>query len=333
MIQSYQGDHTVIRSVIRHVAFIVMLTALALVPTATPAALAQDATEVPTAGSESELAPQLPAVDLPTMNAMSYRFELESTWNGSGGTPQELPIYTYSPVNYSEEQVQQIADALEVEGELTSQGEGTFTVVGNGSIYTTPGLLQYVSSSEASDEELPDDSAAVAFARDWLRTANLLPANSGDGEVIATIESPARKIVAFKPANPSPLLSTSPGITVTVGPGGTVLEARISWANIEQGDMFRLRGEEDAFNDIASRQSYLDVSLPEDQFPQASQIKGTASYDSVSIAYSTSGAIGEQQYLQPVYVFKGTVTPEGSEESFPITAYVPAIVTGLQPVG
>ncbi len=321
------------RSLIRHVALIVMLFALALVPTATPVTVAQDATEAPTSSGESELAPQLPSVDLPTMNAMSYRFELDSTWDGSGGTPKELPVYTFSPVNYTEEQVQQIAETLGIEGEITSQGDGIFTIVGDGSIYTTPGLLQYVSSAEAPDEDLPGDSEAIASAREWLRTSNLLPANSGDGEIAATIETPARKIVAFKPSNPSPLLATTPGITVTVGPGGTVLEARISWANIEQGDMFRLRGEQDAFTEISSRQSYLDVTLPEDQFPQGSLINGTASYDTVSIAYSTSGAVGEQQYLQPVYVFEGSVKPEGSEESFAITAYVPAIVTGLQPVG
>ena len=49
--------------------------------------------------------------------------------------------------------------------------------------------------------------------------------------------------------------------------------------------------------------------------------------------WPTSGIPGEPQFLQPVYIFKGTVTPEGSEESFPIAAYVPALVNSRQPVG
>jgi hypothetical protein len=306
-----------------------MLLTFALIP-ASPA-LAQEGTPPP--GADSELAPQLPAVDLPTMNEMGYVFEVESSWDGGGSVPEELPVYRFEAKSYTEDEVRGIAEALGVGGEVTSQGEGTFTVEGEGSIYTTPGLLQFVSGVEASDAEIPSDEEAVAFAREWLRITNLLPANSDDGAVIARIESPARKIVAFKPASPSPLLSTTPGVTVTIGPGGSVLEARISWASIEQGDLYRLRGAQDAFGMVASRQSYLEVTLPEDQFPQGSTVKGTAAYTNVAIAYSTSGIPGETQYLQPVYLFTGQFTPEGSGESYDITAYVPAIVTGLQPVG
>lgn len=309
-----------------------MLVALLLAPAALQGATAQEATEVP--AGQSELAPQLPPVDLPTMNEMSYTFELESTWEGGGAsTPEELPVYHYALRNYSEEEVQVIAEALGVEGEIVSQGEGTYTVEGDGTIFTTPGLLQFVSSVEVPEEDLPGDEEALAYAREWLRLSGLLPANSDAGEVIAEIESPPRQIVGFKPASPSPLLSSSPGITVTIGPGGTILEARITWATVEQGDTYRLRSQEDAFEMVASRQSYLDVTLPEEEFPQGSTITGTATYDSVSISYSTSGVPGETQYIQPVYVFNGSMTPEGSEESYPITAYVPAIVTGLEPVG
>lgn len=309
-----------------------MLIALLLIPVTFQGAVAQDATEE--ADGESELAPQLPPVDLPTMNEMSYTFEIESTWDGSANsTPQEVPVYRFTSTDYTEEEVRTIADTIGIDGEVTSQGEGTFTVEGNGSIYTTPGLLQFVSEIEAPDEDLPSDSEAIAYAREWLRISDLLPANSDDGEVLAQIETPARKIVGFKPATPSPLLTSSPGITVTIGPGGTVLEARISWASVEEGDTYRLRGQEAAFEVVASRQSYLDIALPEDEFPQGSTITGTATYDSVSIAYSTSGVQGTTQYIQPVYVFNGSMTPEGSDESYPITAYVPAIVTGLEPVG
>jgi hypothetical protein len=310
-------------------AVIAMLFTLAILPTSP--ATAQEGTPPPS--GESELAPQLPAVDLPTMNEMGYTFEVDSAWNGSGSTPAELPVYRFEAKNYTEEEVRAIADQLGVGGELSAQGEGTYTVEGEGSIYTTPGMLQYVSNVEASDDEIPSDEEAVAYAREWLRIGNLLPANSDNGAVIAHIESPARKIVAFEPTSPAPLLSSTPGIAVTIGPGGSVLEARIAWATIEQGDMYLLRGADDAFGMVASRQSYLDVTLPSDAFPQGSTVKGVASYDNVTIAWSTSGVLGQTQYIQPIYVFTGQLTPEGADQSYDITSYVPAIVTGLQPVG
>lgn len=322
-----------IRRTTRLCAILATILALTLSPARVPGTIAQDATQEPEGGAESELAPQLPPVDLPTMNERAYVFELDSVWDGNASTPQELPIYEYEAMTYTEEQVSEIASALGIEGEIEAQGDGTYSVAGNGSLFTTPGLLQYVSGEQAPDEEIPDDVAAVAFARDWLRVSGLLPANANDGAVIATIDTPARKIVEFKPASPAPLLSSTPGITVTIGPGGTILETRISWATINQGDVYQLRSVDDAFNDVASRLSYLDVTLPEDQFPQGSTITGTVTYHEVAIAYATSGVQGDLQYMQPVYVFSGTYTPEGGDGTYDIVAYVPAIVTSLQPVG
>lgn len=329
MIRCRQGDITVYHRGFARTALVALLTVLLL---AMPSlSVAQGGT--PSPGDESELAPQLPTVDLPTLNEMNYRFELESVWTGSAGTPAELPVYLFEPIVYTEEDVARIAEELGVEGEITSQGAGSYSVSGNGSIFTTPGLLQYVSAVEPPDEDLPSNAEAVALAHEWLRTTGLLPANIGEGEVLATIETPARKIVGFQPATPSPLLSSTPGITVTIGPDATVIEARINWAEITESDVYLLRPVEDAFAQVASRQSYINATLPADQFPQGSTISGTATYDSVSIAYASSGVPGETQFLQPVYVFEGSVDVAEAEGTFDIVAYVPAIVTGLEPVG
>jgi hypothetical protein len=322
----------VIRTPVIRTTFVAILLLLAALPIGMRPAAAQDAT-APASG-ETELAPQLPAVDLPTMNEMSYTFEIDSAWDGSGNTPAELPVYQFTGKTYTEDEVKAIADTLKIGGDVSSQGEGTYTVTGDGSLYTTPGMLQYVSGAKVDESaKVPSDQEAIAAGREWLRTTGLSPANIGDGEIVARIDNPARRIVGFKPSNPSPLLSSTPGITVTVGPGGTIVEGRLAWADIAEGDTYRLRGQDDAFSMVASRQSYLDVTLPEDQFPQGTVVKGKASYDQVAIAWTTSGVQGETQYLQPVYVFSGTFTPAEGDGSWDITAYVPAIVTGLQPVG
>ncbi len=303
-------------------------------------ALAQDgSTPSPDTGTASETSSetttQLPAADLPTMNQQGFVFELESTYEGTfTELPEEAPVYGMRFQEIDAERARTIAENLGVNGELSDDDTGTFNAEGgNGSLFITQGMMQFISSQEIPEGELPSDEEAVAFAREWLRQVDLLPANVGDGKVVTRMEEPARTIVSFQPVTPSPLLSASPNITVTIGPGGSVLESSYRWAEISEGDLYQLRGTEAAWAEVEGKRSYLETLLPSDQFEAGTTITGTARYTQVSIAYTSSGIPGEQQYLQPVYVFTGQVTPEGSEESYPITSYVPALINSQQPVG
>jgi hypothetical protein len=294
-------------------------------------ALAQESTP---GSAESELSSQLPPADLPTMNEQGFVFEIESRFTGSlESTPTEAPIYEMALERRDLASAQDIANKLGIEGEVTDQGGGSFAAEGNGSLYITPGLVQYISASELPDGPLPADEEAVAYAREWLRQTQLLPANIGEGAVETRVENPARVFVTFEPIEPESLLSSYPGITVVMGPNGAILEASFRWAEIRTGDVYQLREAEAAWQEVAERRAYLQATLPADTFPQGSIIAGSAEYASVSLSYTTSGVPGEAQYLQPVFVFTGELTPEGSGQSYPITAYVPALVNSQQPVG
>jgi hypothetical protein len=294
-------------------------------------ALGQKSSPAP---ADSEIAPELPPVDLPTMNEQSYTFELTSSFAGSlDGTPDEAPVFQMTVPTVDVDRARQIATQLGIEGEIAERGEGTYSAEGNGSVYFAPGLIQYVSPTAAPDGELPSDEEAVAYGKEWLRQAGLLPADLGDGVVRSRLEEPGRVVVVFKPVIPADLLSDLPSISVTMGPAGTIIDASVRWAALAEGDLYQLRPPDEAWDDVAGMRAYLQTTLPEDQFPQGSTITGTADYDRVSIAYTSSGVPGETQYLQPVFVYNGRITPEGSEASFPITAYVPALVNSQQPVG
>jgi hypothetical protein len=320
-------------STLRRGAAVAVVTCLSawLLLTVTPPAFAQESSPP---AADSEIAPELPPVDLPTMNEQSYTFELTSSFAGSlDRTPEEAPVFQMTVPTIELERARQIATQVGIQGEIAERGEGTYSAEGNGSVYFAPGLIQYVSPTAAPEGELPSDEAAVAYAKEWLRQTGLLPADIGNGEVRSRLEEPGRIVVVFKPVTPSELLSDLPSITVTLGPAGTILDASVRWAALAEGDLYQLRPSDQAWDDVAGMRAYLQTTLPEDQFPQGSTITGTAEYDRVSIAYTSSGVPGEAQYLQPVFVYTGQITPEGAEESFPITAYVPALANSQQPVG
>jgi hypothetical protein len=193
--------------------------------------------------------------------------------------------------------------------------------------------VQFISNAPVEEGGLPGDTESVAYAREWLRQTALLPADIGEGRIEAKVASPPRVIVSFRPVQPASLLSSIPGISVTLGPNGVILEASIRWATLAQGDVYQLTPAENAWAEVENRRSYVSVALPTEQFPAGATVKGTAEYTSASITYTSSGIPGEQQYLQPVIVFNGRVTPEGSSTSYAITAYVPGLINSNQPVG
>lgn len=292
---------------------------------------AQDSTP---GASESELSAQLPPADLPTMNEQGFVFELESTFTGSlAGAPTEAPVYEMMLQRQDQASVEMIATRLGIEGDVSDQGGGSFAVEGEGSLYVTPGLAQYISAAALPEGQLPSDEEAIAYAREWLRQTQLLPTNIGAGAIETRVESPARVIVTFKPIEPDALLSSSPGITVVMGPNGTILEASFRWAELRASDTYQLRDPDAAWLEVLERRAYLQADVPADVFPQGSTVTGTAEYSSISLSYTTSGIPGEAQYLQPVFVFTGQLAPEGSDQTYPITAYVPALVNSEEPVG
>jgi len=307
--------------------------AMVAAATASRGANAQESTP----GAGSEVAPQLPAADLPTMNEQGFTFELESTWSGSfDGVPTEAPVYQLTLPTFDVAAVEELAAKFAIDGEVQDQGNGTYMVDGNGSLFVTSELQQYVSNEAAPEGELPDDDQAVAFAREWLRQIELLPANAGDGYVVARIEDPARVIVSVPPIEPENLLSSYPAITITMGPQAAIIEAAFRWATMSTGDLYALLAIDTAWLEVEERRSYLQADIPASVFEPGSLISGTADYTAVDIAYTSSGIPGQAQYLQPVYAFVGqvtVVTAEATSGPYAITAYVPALINSQQPVG
>ena len=285
-------------------------------------------------GNGSEVAPELPAPDLPSGNQQGYSFDLNYALSADlEGLPRESAVYLLKRDQPKKDEVEKLAKSLGITGEVEDRGDGSFQAEGNGKLFVSIDQTVYTSEADAGDGKLPSSEKAIADARDWLRLNNLLPPDIGEGTVQARLPDSNRMIVQFVPIEPTPIMSGYPSITVTVGSSEAILEAQIRWANIVRSDVYQLMSPEEAWQQVNSGQAFLDTDLSAAKIDAGSEIKGRVNFSSISIAYATAGPPGGTQYLEPVYVFEGRIRPEGSDTTYAITAYVSALANSGAPVG
>jgi hypothetical protein len=319
---------------------VLMLFAVTLIfPSSTPATIVPatpgaDVTDEQPEDTTTEIAPELPAPDLPTLNAQGWSFDLNATLNMDLATvPTQTAVYIIRREVTTIETAERLIETLGIEAELVEQGENIWSATGNGNLFVSPDYIQYSSNTPVEDGELPSDGDAIAFASEFLRVSGLLPPNLGSGRVSDRSEEANRVIVFFGPQEPGNVLSAFPGVSITLGPGGVVLEAVKRWANIQRSDVYQLRSADEAWQQVLSNQAYIEAEIAVDEAPAGATIVGNVTYNNVSIAYTTSGPAGGDQYLQPIFVFRGRVRLEGSEVTHAIRAYVPALSNTGAPVG
>lgn len=323
-----------------------LATAAALLAAATATAEAANAaapTEAAPAPTEptptqsagtGEITDALPAADIPSTNVQGYSFNLEASLSADLAAVQtEAPVYRLVPSAYDAATVETLAVALGISGAAEDRGNGTFSASGNGELFVTPNLIQYLSPAQPGEGELPDDATAVELAREWLRTSSLIQPDLGEGSIVSRDDTTGRLVVVFTPVEPVGLLAAYPSISVSIGRGGVVLEVSSRWAAIQRSDLYQLRPSEEAWRQVESGQGYIETDLTGSTIEQGSVVSGLVTYESIGLVYTTAGPPGDGQYLVPIFVFTGQLTPEGSTQAFPIRAYVPALAISDTPVG
>ncbi len=317
-----------------HLRILFALLALA-VAVAGSGTLAQDATPESTDdAASSELTSELPPPDLPSSNQQGFQFQLESDSKiDLDAVPREAAVYQLNWKEPTQARTERIAENLGIEGEVNDRGNGSFDIQGDQELYVSSGLVQFFSPEQPEEGDLPEDETAIGFAREWLRTAGLLPNNVDNGTVVNRSEETQRVIVQFIPLEPENLVAAYPSAVVTIGPEGEIIEASVRWPVIDRYDIYQLRDPRDAWAEVSSGEAFLDVQLPEGIADEQGIVKGRATYSSIEIGYTTAGLPGGEQYLQPVYIFVGRFVPEGSDSSYRIRAYVSAVANSGAPVG
>ncbi len=344
------------RGVVWRLAIVVAAVALALGGLVGPAAARQETPEAvagacpsdtpganagtsgqdcpPAAVPTGEITEQLPPPDMPSANEEGYTFDLGATLTADfDAVPSEAPVYALERPEPTKNDTRALAERLKIDGEVEDRGNGVFVVSGDGQLFVTPDLIQYLSAADLPKGDLPDDEEAITTAREWLRHTELAPPDLGEGTVASRTEESDRIVVLFTPVEPERLLAGYPSITVSLGPEGVVLEAASRWATITQQDLYRLESAEDAWFSVEANQVYIEAELDGSGLPQGAQVEGTVEYTDIDLAYTTAGPPGREQFLTPVFVFTGRLSLDGRKESYPISAYVPALADSGAPVG
>jgi hypothetical protein len=316
------------------IAFVVLQTSSPVLGTTVPV----DATPTDSADGtpepSGEVAEQLPPPDLPTTSEQGFTFDLRATLKADvDNVPTEASVYELEREMMSESEAQELADKLKIGGELEERGDDSFTVSGEGQLFISPDVIQYQSGEAPADGNLPSDDEAIRTAREWLRKSGLTPPDLGDGRVVSRVEQAKLVVVIFAPVEPENLLAAYPSITVTLGPEAEIVEASKRWADIHPADTYQLRSADDAWKDIQSGQAYIEAELTGAGLEAGADVTGTVTYNDISIGYTTAGPPDGNQYLEPVFVFRGRVRVEGQEKTYPIKAYVPALANSGAPVG
>jgi hypothetical protein len=311
-------------------------------PGATPTATSA-ATPVPTvAPTPTPLVGdygELPSADIPSGTPGSSRLQLEYHLNMSlQEIPQQADVYQLQPRDWSQADVENLAKSLGITGDVEDQGNGSFKASGNGDLYISRSLVQYIapkggaSGTPTSSQALPSNDALVQTARGWLIQQNLLGAAIGPGTVVNRDEKQNVAQVQVKPVEPDQLLSVIPSANVTLDGGGNVLEAYIRWPASMPRSTYGLRSAADLWGDASKGAGYIEID--DSQLPTGSNaLQGQATITSTSIAYTTAGAPETKQYLVPLVVFEGQATVNGADAPIPIKIYVPAVGAQAAPRG
>ena len=280
----------------------------------------------------------LPSADVPSGSPGSGRLQLAYHLNMSlQQVPQQAAVYSLESRAWSASDAATLAKSLGISGDVQDQGNGSFRASGNGELYISNSLVQYIAppgggSATPTDEQLPGNSALVQIAHDWLVQQNLLGAAIGAGSVTSRDENSNVAQVQFKPVEPDALLSAIPSANVTIGAGGSVTEAFVRWPASMPRSNYGLRSAAALWSDASNGHGYVEVD--DSALPSVGgALTGDATITSASIAYTTAGDPETQQYLVPLVVFEGQATVQGADAPVPIKIYVSAVGAQAAPRG
>jgi hypothetical protein len=279
--------------------------------------------EEPVAGDFGFLpAPQLPSggagqsLDLDYQLATSLEF-----------VPLNATVYEITWPSYSAADVELMAANIGLDGEVTSQGDGVFSVQGSeSSLFVAPTIIEYGVYSAGGGGPLPPSDVAVDAAWSWFASLGVDGVSPGDGRVIAVDEAAGLSIVALTPGSPSPNLAPTPSARVKVSAGGVVEEATIVWPAALNGSDYGLRSGIELWEDLRNGYAFVSADLSESGGGSA-----TMNVTDISIEYTIAGSPWDRQFIVPLVVFGGTANINGV--SVYVSAYVPAVYHQENPLG
>ncbi len=289
------------------------------------------------------------SVNLPSRIApATMAVELKTSLSSKSG---QAAVYKIATPTVTTDSVVTLGRKLGFSGKAVSTDEGekiTMTDETAGaarqlSVWTASGAIEYgfVEPDRlyaAVSPKLPSPNEAKKIAYDFLKQTDLLPAAykdfskiQGKIAVIAggsysisaqaagkTVQKePSYRLVSF-PYYVDGRLATGPGakIEVSIGNGGEVVRFVSSWREMSPVYSGNVKSEESAYNDLISGKGSLDIPLASDKVVVRQ----------VSLAYWIDPSSEQQDYVLPVYLFRGECFDKAGRHLEDFTAWTEALL-------
>jgi hypothetical protein len=290
-----------------------------VVPTATEGPGATD-TPAPLEGEFGFLPPaQLPSGGVSSRLALTFQLAMSLEELPSSGT-----VFLISWPVYSIEEAEFARDRLGLNGDVIEEGVGVFRVDGaDGSLFISPTEIVFRSSGGSGPGDLPDDATAVQVASEWASLSGFVGGDADGGAVVGRDDDSGRVVVKIRPVSPQPNLAPNPSATVTIGPGGEVIEARIAWPASLAGSEYGYSNPVAVWQAVQAGQGFLEADIS--SVFATGDLTGNATITSYSTAYTLAGSLAGDMFLVPVIVFEGTARIDQTGDEIPVYVSIPVV--------
>ncbi len=279
-----------------------------------------DATALPIEGDFGFLPPaQLPSGGVSSRLDLEYQLgmSLEALPVSGNVFLLDWPLYSY-------EDVEAARDNLGLQGEIVEQGVNVFRVESDrGTLFVSPTEVDFRAAGFSEGSDLPDDPTAIAIAREWVELSGFTTGEMDSGEVVGRDEDLERVVVKLRPVAPQPNLAPNPAATVNIGPGGTVLEVRISWPSEFIPSAYGYSDPLDIWQAVQSGQGFLEADVS--GVFATGQLTGVATIADYSTAYTLAGNAATEQFLTPLLRFEGTARIDQTGDVIPVFVSIPVV--------
>ncbi|MEZ4572231.1 MAG: hypothetical protein R2849_18315 [Thermomicrobiales bacterium] len=192
-----------------------------------------------------------------------------------------------------------------------------------GTLFVSPTEIIFRAAGFGEGGSLPGDEEAIGIAREWIDLSAFISSDMNGGAIVGRDEDLERVVVKFRPVSPLPNLAPNPSATVTIGPGGVVLEVRIAWpASLEASD-YGYSDALDVWREVQAGQGFLEADIS--SVLATGQLTGTATISDYSTAYTMAGNPSVGQYLVPVITFEGTARIDQTGDEIPVYVSIPVV--------
>jgi len=247
---------------------------------------------------------------------------------------EKIMVYKTVPSTYTRQDILSLAQKFNITpiGKIKEVSEGSSIASTDGKIQAilhNSGFAEYHNSNRDianpldSPGNLPSDNEAIKIATKFLKDRDLLP-DGAEFRKIGHSESyhlgnDGNNTLIWKDVevwygrklNGYPVEGTQ--LMLALGSNGDPIEYFTNWRNYQPYQELPVKTPDQAFEELKTKGVSVGMETP-----------GKVSIDTMYLAYHTLAGADTEEYLEPVWMFKGNVIVNGNS-TMPVEQYIPAL--------